>query len=95
LTLEEFVDFDDKIKFNSEEFSLFSTSSEKQNYVKRRFHNKTDNLIDFYQELRKFCFNDRQLVRPSFDTYFLRLAEVAASRSNCMKSGIGAVIAKD
>jgi len=35
------------------------------------------------------------MVRPSFDTYFLRLAEVAASRSNCMKRGIGAVIVQD
>jgi len=34
-------------------------------------------------------------VRPSFDTYFMRLAELAASRSNCMKKGIGAIIVKD
>ena len=51
--------------------------------------------MDFHRSLRSHKFNDKQLVRPSFDTYFLRLAEVAASRSNCMKSGIGAVIAKD
>lgn len=35
------------------------------------------------------------MVRPTFDTYFLRLAEVCASRSNCMKRGIGAVIVQD
>jgi dCMP deaminase len=34
-------------------------------------------------------------VRPTFDTYFMRMAELAASRSNCMKKGNGAVITKD
>ena len=95
LTLEEFVDFDDKIKYNAEEFSLYAGTADEKSAIKKRFHNKTENLMDFYIELRKFQFNDKQLVRPSFDTYFSRLAEVAASRSNCMKAGIGAVIAKD
>jgi len=36
-----------------------------------------------------------ELVRPTFDTYFMRLAELAASRSNCMKRGNGAVITLD
>ena len=35
------------------------------------------------------------MVRPSFDTYFMRMAELAASRSNCMKKGNGAIVAKD
>ena len=34
-------------------------------------------------------------MRPSFDTYFMRMAELAASRSNCMKRGNGAVIVHD
>ena len=34
-------------------------------------------------------------MRPSFDTYFMRMAIVAAGRSNCMKAGIGAIITKD
>jgi dCMP deaminase len=89
------VDVDDKIKFNSDEFSLFVTSEEKQHCIKRRFHNKTDDVQQFYSQLRNFQFNNPQLVRPSFDTYFMRLADIAASRSNCMKAGIGAVIAKD
>ena len=96
LSLEQFVGFDDKIKFNSEEFQMFHTTKQRQlRAVRKAFHNKTENILDFYHELRQFQFNNQELVRPSFDTYFLRLAEVAASRSNCMKSGIGAVIAKD
>ena len=34
-------------------------------------------------------------MRPTFDTYFMRLAELAASRANCMKRGNGAIITKD
>ena len=45
--------------------------------------------------LKNFDFKSKQLVRPEFDTYFSRMADIAASRSNCMKAGIGAVIAKD
>lgn len=63
--------------------------------IKRKFFNNSDDILEFYNSLRQFCFNDKQLVRPNFDTYFLRLAELAASRSNCMKRGVGAVIAKD
>ena len=85
---------DDKIKFNTEEFSLFVTSEERQHCIKRRFHNKTDDIPEFHEQLRKHQFNNEQLVRPSFDTYFMRLADIAASRSNCMKAGIGAVIAQ-
>lgn len=35
------------------------------------------------------------MIRPKWDTYFLRLAEVVATRSNCMKRAVGAVIVND
>lgn len=35
------------------------------------------------------------LVRPCWDTYFLRMAEIVASRSNCMKRLVGCVIVND
>ncbi|MDE1798442.1 MAG: cytidine/deoxycytidylate deaminase family protein [Candidatus Micrarchaeota archaeon] len=34
-------------------------------------------------------------MRPSWDQYFLDIAKVIASRSNCMKRQVGAVIIKD
>ena len=37
-------------------------------------------------------FTDSNTLRPAWDKYFLRLAEVVASRSNCMKRAVGAVI---
>ena len=32
------------------------------------------------------------LTRPDWDTYFMRIAEFAAKRTNCMKRGVGAVL---
>lgn len=66
-----------------------------QTLIRHRFYNRTKNIDDFYKELKLYQFDNMELVRPSFDTYFMRLAELAASRSNCMKRGNGAVIAKD
>jgi dCMP deaminase len=45
--------------------------------------------------LVKFDFGNNENVRPKWDTYFMRFAELAATRSNCMKRGNGAVIVKD
>lgn len=33
--------------------------------------------------------------RPSWDVYFMRMAELAASRSTCVRRRVGAVIVKD
>ena len=37
LSLEDFIDLDDKIKFNTEEYSLYSCLAEGQHQVRRRF----------------------------------------------------------
>ena len=89
------MDLDDLIKFNDTNFMTYSQDANHQQLIKRRFYNRYDTVNQFHVELEKFDFCDKDLVRPSFDTYFLRLAEVAASRSNCMKRGIGAVIVQD
>ncbi len=34
-------------------------------------------------------------VRPSWDEYFMRIAEMAATRSTCLRRQVGAVIVKD
>lgn len=94
-SLEDFVELDDKIKFNSEEFQLYLCDPEHQQMIRRRFHNENNSILEFHKTLREFQFNSKELVRPSFDTYFQRLAELAASRSNCMKRGNGAIIVKD
>jgi dCMP deaminase len=37
----------------------------------------------------------RKRVRPSWDEYFMRMAELAATRSTCLRRQVGAVIVKD
>jgi dCMP deaminase len=37
----------------------------------------------------------RREARPSWDEYFMRMAELAASRSTCLRRQVGAVIVKD
>jgi len=44
-------------------------------------------LLEFMKEFRR--------ERPSWDEYFLNIAKVVASRSNCMKRKVAAVIVKD
>lgn len=39
--------------------------------------------------------NNTTPLRPSWDTYFMKLANLAASRSNCMKRRVGCVIVRD
>lgn len=58
LTLEEFVDLDDKIRFNTEEYSLYSSNPEHQHLIRRRFHNRNNNILDFHTSLRDFNFQD-------------------------------------
>ncbi len=38
---------------------------------------------------------DRGKSRPSWDEYFMRMAELAATRSTCLRRQVGAVIVKD
>ena len=40
-------------------------------------------------------FSNSEILRPSWDTYFMRIAHVASTRSNCMKRAVGAVIVVD
>ena len=42
-----------------------------------------------------YNFMNTEILRPKWDTYFLRLAELVATRSNCMKRGVGSVIVND
>ncbi len=52
------------------------------------FHKSVDQLLsDLMQNLKR--------KRPSWDEYFLNIAKVVASRSNCMKRKVAAVIVKD
>eukprot|EP00350_Pseudokeronopsis_sp_OXSARD2_P011525 CAMPEP_0170541818 /NCGR_PEP_ID=MMETSP0211-20121228/1444_1 /TAXON_ID=311385 /ORGANISM="Pseudokeronopsis sp., Strain OXSARD2" /LENGTH=164 /DNA_ID=CAMNT_0010844683 /DNA_START=399 /DNA_END=893 /DNA_ORIENTATION=+ len=50
---------------------------------------------DFSLSLKDCDLVSSDLLRPVWDKYFLRLAEVVQTRSNCMKRAVGAVIVQD
>lgn len=60
--------------------------------VRRSFLNKT-NLIEIREdETEKIS---AHATRPTWQEYFISLAQIVASRSNCMKRKVGAVIVKN
>jgi dCMP deaminase len=85
--LESFIEVDDHISF--------SKAADRRLKVVKTFVNSEASVDAFKAQLQKFHFENKELVRPNWDTYFLRLAEVVATRSNCMKRGVGAVIVSD
>jgi dCMP deaminase len=48
----------------------------------------------FYLHLKSLDLTHSERMRPSWDTYFMLLAELAARRSNCMKRRVGAMLVK-
>jgi dCMP deaminase len=68
--------------------------NDEKHLIKRRFHNAGE-IKDFHLSLDDFDFSSKEVVRPGWDTYFMKFADLAAQRSNCMKRGNGAVIVKD
>lgn len=57
--------------------------------------NTFSTVQDLYVKLSELNLTDQQRLRPSWDSYFMRLADLAALRSNCMKRRVGCVIVKD
>lgn len=55
-------------------------------------HTTISNLISVLQKTR---LTDPERLRPSWDSYFMRLCDLAARRSNCMKRRVGAILVKN
>lgn len=60
-----------------------------------RIHNNSASLSELHEQLRTTNFTDPERLRPSWDTYFMSLAKLAAERTNCMKRRVGCVIARN
>ena len=86
LVLEDFLKEDDKLN----EYDLIITQ-EHQPLVRHWFYNNGD-LKMFHAQLSKWNFDNIELVRPSWDWYFMWMAMTAAIHSNCSKRCVGAVI---
>ncbi|KAL6703635.1 Deoxycytidine monophosphate (dCMP) deaminase [Coniothyrium glycines] len=59
-----------------------------------RLLNSTDSLPALRTALRNLNLTDEARLRPSWDQYFMQLADLAAHRSNCMKRRVGCCIVR-
>ncbi|KAJ1720580.1 Deoxycytidine monophosphate (dCMP) deaminase [Coemansia erecta] len=48
-----------------------------------------------YQYLDRIDLTNSERIRPSWDTYFMLLSELASHRANCMKRKVGCILVKD
>lgn len=48
-----------------------------------------------YQALDRLDMTNKERLRPTWDTYFMQLSDLAARRSNCMKRRVGCILVKD
>ncbi|KAH3668008.1 hypothetical protein OGAPHI_001762 [Ogataea philodendri] len=90
LTFEEFVLKSDEYNFRQEgELLKIMDKSE------IRIINDTDTIKGFHDKLRSLDLLNGERLRPSWDAYFMKLADLAAFRSNCMKRRVGCVVVRE
>ncbi|PXF42377.1 Deoxycytidylate deaminase [Gracilariopsis chorda] len=58
-------------------------------------YNDFESVSHFHNNLQHLDFSDPRRLRPSWDTYFMSLARLAAQRTNCMKRKVGCVITRN
>lgn len=56
--------------------------------------NTSNSIKDLFIKLSELNLMDGSRLRPTWDSYFMRLANLAALRSNCMKRRVGCVIVR-
>ena len=89
LTLEQFWEYEDQLTLDPDYRN--SLREETGGKVREIVYNDGE-MDDFIGKIMKKDFGSYGLVRPDWDTYFMRMAHVAATRSNCMKRSVGAIV---
>lgn len=87
---EQFIARSDRLLFNLENPLIAINNQANINIV-----NTTELLKSLYVKLSELDLMNPTRLRPTWDAYFMRLADLAALRSNCMKRRVGCVIVKD
>lgn len=90
--IQDFSKLDDKINYGLDDYP--SNVYECIYIADKVLLNLTDREA-LYLQLRALDVLNAEHIRPSWDTYFIRLSELAATRSNCMRQPIGTIIVKD
>lgn len=57
--------------------------------------NSTTSISSLRDAIRSLNLTNEERLRPSWDQYFMQLADLAAHRSNCMKRRVGCVIVRE
>ncbi|KAI8137705.1 cytidine deaminase-like protein [Fennellomyces sp. T-0311] len=57
--------------------------------------NMFEQKSDFFASLDDADLTNSDRLRPSWDSYFMQLSDLAARRSNCMKRRVGCILVKD
>ncbi|KAG2235276.1 hypothetical protein INT48_004743 [Thamnidium elegans] len=100
ISLEEFLILDDRAKYN------ISSQDKEESLFRTPLYNimvSSDLVItniyrdkcSFYQALDRRDLTNKERLRPTWDTYFMQLSDLAAKRSNCMKRRVGCILTKD
>lgn len=87
---ESFIARSDELLFNPENPLVAINNQANINIV-----NTTALIKSLYVKLSELDLMNPTRLRPTWDAYFMRLADLAALRSNCMKRRVGCVIVKD
>lgn len=88
ISLQDFVTRNDELLFGNLQLI------EINNQAKVKIINTSTSIEKFYKKLLELNLQDFSRLRPTWDSYFMRLADLAALRSNCMKRRVGCVIVR-
>lgn len=89
MSLSDFIDNCDSHLFSPE-----SPLVEINNQANIKIINTSNSIKNLYIKLSELNLFDPSRLRPTWDSYFMRLADLAALRSNCMKRRVGCVIVR-
>jgi dCMP deaminase len=92
-TLEEFLDLEKREKASKDSYGQQLAACEAEADFKITNNRSLSELTDQISELLPQLMGN--LVRPSWDEYFMKLAKVASLRSNCVKRKVAAIIVRD
>ncbi|ORY84274.1 putative deoxycytidylate deaminase [Protomyces lactucae-debilis] len=87
-----YADKDDFINWHESFYS--SGGAEVLNCASVRILNTFKSVKLFEEHIKSLDLANPDRLRPSWDTYFMRLASLAAMRSNCMKRRVGCVLVR-
>ncbi|KAL3229240.1 Deoxycytidylate deaminase [Nakaseomyces bracarensis] len=101
LNMDEFIKEVDNEEFKDEKIQLMERSHFKFKIINddvttltKRLKDNIENQLRVLQSQDSLTLTNPPL-RPDWDTYFMKLATLAASRSNCMKRRVGCVIVRE